>query len=517
VYRDLSVHLFLALIQLSATDSLGSEPPAQLKSGERVKQTLPAYVIRRMRPEPVSGQLNAYMAMSPDGQKLVSGSWDWKIRTWNVATGKEVRCWPTECAVHALALSPDGSVLASAGPSGAIQLWDMAKGEKRTRLTGHRDGVTQLAFSSDGTRLVSGDNSGTKLIWDLSTGQQRRRLPGDGVVAFVPHSCIVALANGDTIDLRDSDTGRSVRRVGFGVDEVSVVSSIAFSRDGQFLAASNNGWLGVWETATWRAIFRARADTHWVSDMAFSPDGKMLASGGSDRVILLWEVATGKQRQRFVGAKGGIVSLCFSPEGRVIFSGDTDATLLMWDIIGQAQDRHVQDRRLTPEDLKQLGADLASEDTAKAWQGMCALIRTPRQTADCLQTICLPAPPVNQGRIAQWLVDLDSDSFAVREKATAELRKLEDSAEPAIRRALTEKPSLEVRRRLQILLDCVATSALRPSHLQSSRSIEVLEHIGNSAAQKVLEGVAKGAPEARLTQEAKAALKRLAGRPLASE
>jgi hypothetical protein len=516
VHRDPIVHLLFVLIQLIATDSVRSQPPAYPKSGEQVKQTLPVYVIRRMRPELVSGQ-DAYMAMCPDGQKLVSGSMDWKIRTWNVATGKEVRCWPTECAVHALALSPDGSVLASAGPSGAIQLWDMAKGEKRTRLTGHRGFVTQLAFSSDGTRLVSGDMYETSLIWDLSNGQQRRRLPGAGDVAFVPHSGIVALAHGDTIDLRDSDTGRSVRRVGFGVDEISVHSSIAFSRDGQFLAASNNGWMSVWDTATWREIFRARADKHCVSNMAFSPDGKMLASGGWDRVILLWEVATGKQRQAFVGAKGGIVGLCFSLVGRVIFSGDTDATLLMWDTVGQSQDRLVKDRLRTPEDLKQLGADFASEDTAKAWQSMCALIRTPRQSPDYLQTICQPAPPVHQDRIAQWIVDLDSDSFAVREKATAELKKQEDAVEPAIRRALTEKPSLEVRRRLQILLDCVAASVLCPSHLQSSRSIEVLEHIGNSAAQKVLEGVAKGAPEARLTQEAKAALKRLAGRPLASE
>src|SRR5262249_11604410 len=114
------------------------------------------------------------------------------------------------------------------------------------------------------------------------------------------------------------------------------------------------------------------------------------------------------------------------------------------------------------------------------------------------------------------IADLDSDRFAVRQKATEELERLEELAAPALRQALEGKPSLEAGRRIRALLERVRTIPPRES-LRGLRAIETLECIGTPDAQQVLKSLAQGTPEARLTQEAKAALQRLAKRPAAEQ
>jgi hypothetical protein len=107
---------------------------------------------------------------------------------------------------------------------------------------------------------------------------------------------------------------------------------------------------------------------------------------------------------------------------------------------------------------------------------------------------------------------LDSDRFETREQASAELQRLGEQAEPALRKAMAAKPSLEASRRLRALLDRVERRTPSAEQLHALRAVEVLEHIGSPEAQRVLQTLAEGAPEAMLTREAKAALVRLAHR-----
>jgi hypothetical protein len=99
-----------------------------------------------------------------------------------------------------------------------------------------------------------------------------------------------------------------------------------------------------------------------------------------------------------------------------------------------------------------------------------------------------------------------------REQAIRELERLGELAEPALRKALEGQPSLEVRRRVEGLLQKLDGPVTLPQHLRSLRAIEVLEHIGTPAAQQVLAQLAKGATAAHLTREAQAAVARLEGR-----
>jgi hypothetical protein len=110
--------------------------------------------------------------------------------------------------------------------------------------------------------------------------------------------------------------------------------------------------------------------------------------------------------------------------------------------------------------------------------------------------------------------DLDTNQFAVRESAKQELEKLGEIAAPACRKALEQKPSVEARRRLEALLEKQSREWQNPSseRLRTLRAVEVLEHIGTPEARQVLETLAKGAPEARLTQEAAESLQRLSRR-----
>jgi HEAT repeat protein len=117
---------------------------------------------------------------------------------------------------------------------------------------------------------------------------------------------------------------------------------------------------------------------------------------------------------------------------------------------------------------------------------------------------------VDGTKITRWINDLNSDIFATREQASTELAKLGDRAESALRRELGKSPSLEARRRIAALLDTL--SSLTPQVFFSLRAVEVLEYIGTPQAREILEDLATGDPDARLTREAKESLRRLDSR-----
>jgi hypothetical protein len=161
--------------------------------------------------------------------------------------------------------------------------------------------------------------------------------------------------------------------------------------------------------------------------------------------------------------------------------------------------------------LSALWDDLADADARKAHRAMTALLAAGGQGVSFLKGHLRPAGAIDRERIERLLADLDSDQFAVRQKASRELRELGDAAEPALSQALAGQPSAEQRRRLKELLRELGP-ARPPERLRELRSVEVLEHLGTPDAQQALASLARGAAVARLTREAKASLERLARR-----
>jgi hypothetical protein len=202
--------------------------------------------------------------------------------------------------------------------------------------------------------------------------------------------------------------------------------------------------------------------------------------------------------------------LAFSADGFLLASGAEDHTALVWDVAGRLENGPPGQSDLSAEQLRALWADLAAKDAAVAYRAMCRLLAG-RQTVGFLRKQMRPVPALDarqREKLTRWIADLDSPQFDTREKAVKELERLGEPAEPALRTLLGGKPSLEVRRRVQPLLENLEP-ARSPQRMQALRAVEVLEHLGTSGATELLKAIAEGAPEARLTREAKASLERM--------
>jgi hypothetical protein len=199
----------------------------------------------------------------------------------------------------------------------------------------------------------------------------------------------------------------------------------------------------------------------------------------------------------------------FSPDGRALASCGDDCTIVVWDVTGRAAGPPPA-ARLSPRELGPLWASLAGGDAAQARRAVWSLAAAPEQAVPFLREHLRPAPPPDRRRLAKLVADLDADRFEVRERATAELGALGDGAEPALREALAGRPPPEVSRRLEQVLARARGSAPPPESLRALRGVEVLEQAGTPEARRLLESLARGDPQARLTREAKACLERLA-------
>jgi hypothetical protein len=162
-------------------------------------------------------------------------------------------------------------------------------------------------------------------------------------------------------------------------------------------------------------------------------------------------------------------------------------------------------RQATPEEL---WTELGSDDAAKAYKAMCVLSAAPAQAVTLLSKELKPVPFVEDKEIAALLENLNADDFAVREQASETLAKITEQALPAMKKALSGDLALEARKRLERLVEQAASQASAPL-LRSLRAIEVLEHTETSEGKHCLLALAGGAPQAQLTREAKASLRRL--------
>jgi WD40 repeat protein len=475
------------------------------------------------------------LAYSRDGRTLASGSADGSIRLWDVGASKELRqLCALKCSIWCVAFAPDGKTLASASSDNTVRLWELTTGRELRSFRVQRKSLYALteaftvAFSPDGKTLAS--VSDTEIFfWDLATGKVVRRIPaGRGEhrltsVAFSPDGRVLASARGlPTIQLWEAATGKPIGE--FPGGEKYHVSLVAFSADGRTVAAAGgDGAVYLWDVASGKELpqfTRHRGgdlNSHFGgSALAFSPDGRMLATGELSWPISFREVVTGDEVRRYDGRAGGnhdeVRALAFSPDGRTFASGGNgEFAILIWDGTGLLQNGRLRTTPLPPEDLAALWMDLGSPDGARAHQAVWRMVAAQEQALSCLGGRLRPAPSASPKRIAGLIADLDNDDFAVRTRAGQELEKLREVAEPALRRAIAGQPSAEVRRRVQGLLDQLAPCSAE--RLVEVRALAVLEHLGTPEARQQLVDLADGAPEARLTQEARASLERLARHP----
>jgi RNA polymerase sigma factor (sigma-70 family) len=470
-------------------------------------------------PPPGDGHQGPVQALAflGDGKTLITAGDDHTLRHWEAATGREVRRFPgTGGAVFRPSFAGANTTLAL--PVGnEVRLCDSATGQelRRFRFPGH---VRQVALTPDGKTLAvyAGGKDLTLRLVDTATGKERqaRRSPDavqvlalspDGAVLAVGLQCDGKTLPDGSVRLLDAATGGELHRLRLSDN----AASFAFSPDGKTLATADmHGVNSLWEVATGKE--RAQLpDREQLREMTFSPDGCVLALGDSDGTIRLCLAVTGKELRRLRGHRSSITCLAFSADGKRLASGSWDTTALVWDVSGLPEQKGPQPGELGARQLEALWDGLASADAAQAYRAIQELAAAPGQAVPFLKARLRPVSAVEPERLASLLADMDSDDFAAREKATAELERLGEAAEAAVRKALQGKPSAEVRRRGEAVLHKLGKASPGPERLRELRALEVLEQIGGTEARQVLAALAGGMPGARLTRGARAALERL--------
>jgi hypothetical protein len=419
--------------------------------------------------------------------------------------------WTTKRWGLAVAFSPNGKFLAAGSADGPPRLYEAAGGDELRRCKGEEDGydpgVRALTFSPDGRVLASATLGGTLSLWEVATG--RRRANAVQLDAPLhPHSAAAFLTRGRGV----------VRPLTHG--PFAMFEAVAFAPDGETLFTAGGVWLAnarkqswtirCWETDGLQEVRRLVAHPSHAYGVALSPDGQLLATGHEDGALVLWDIASGRKRSVLTGHRGAVLAVAFAADGKTLATGSTDGTALLWDVALSLRAQPAA-ASTTAAQLARLWDWLRQEDARGVQRALRELTATPRETVAFLKERLRPVAPADPRHIAALVADLDRNEFARRDRAMAELEKLEHLAAPALRQALVGKTSLEFRRRVEQLLEKL--KRWTPERLAELRALEVLERIGTPEARALLATVAGGAPASPRTEEARASLERLRRRP----
>ena len=430
-------------------------------------------------------------AVSPDGKDGVSGGdVGGGMAVYDLATGLEVFGLTRPGGVGpggGAVLGPDSSKLVVVGssfnPRGAvIPVWDVESGQVRELKAEGQMGANAAAFSPDGKLLAVGGHASRPMVgqvaalafWDLKEGKERAKVERPNAifqgVTFLDDRLVLASSTQGGVQVIDSLTGKEIR-----------------SFDGP---------------ANGPALLTLSPDRRLAAGVVFDP-------AGSAWRVKVWEVVSGRVRHDFAGHDGMIGALAFSPDGRTLASGGHDTTILLWDLAGSAPNASP----IPAEELDGLWATLEDPDARKALPAMRRLIARPAEALPLFQKHLKPVGKTDAGpeAVKKLIAELDSPRFAVRERATKELEKIGPPARGPLRAALKASPSAEVKQRVEKIL--AKLDRLDPGRelIRPLRSVEVLERVGTPEAKLLLRALADGQPGAPLTLQAKAALGRLGG------
>ena len=239
------------------------------------------------------------VAISPSGQTIFSCSWDNTIKVWNLQSSKALEdgllyTLPgSEAGVNCICLDSDRQILAAGDEGGNLQLWNLENPENFRSLTAHKNGIKSIAITTDGNILATGSADETIKLWYLATGELLHTLEG----------------------------------------HAEWVKSLAISPDGKTLfSGAQDRTIKLWNLQTGELL--NTLEGHWdeVTSIAISRDGNTLVSGGGnlDRTIRIWHWKTGTQLHVLEEHFNGISSVAMTPDGDKIVSSSWDKTIRVW-------------------------------------------------------------------------------------------------------------------------------------------------------------------------------------------
>jgi WD40 repeat protein len=318
---------------------------------------------------PLTDENVAALAFSPTSRTLVAAT-DVGLHRWNTDSmrpvldddrerfGEIMSSGSITEIVRDLSFSPDGRMLAAALGEGAILLPQTSESQNPGRaaddsdtgsmlavfrrkpiwLRGHIDAATGVAFSPDGQMLATCGADGTVKLWNPMDGRLDTEGPDSAIssdrpaasITYSPDGTRLAAARDNRITLWDAQTlveGATLKSEG------GDLTNIAFSPDGSLLAAASKDWpVLVWDLDSQRIKTALVGHSAGVNSVRYSSNGKIILSASDDGAVRMWDAGTGRPIARLDGHKGPVLTAIFSPDGKLAASAGADHSVQLWNV-----------------------------------------------------------------------------------------------------------------------------------------------------------------------------------------
>jgi WD40 repeat protein len=283
-------------------------------------------------------------ALSPDGRGIACAASDEhssdenSVQIWAVDTGKEIqRLHGHTGRVVSVSYSPNGEQIVSGSYDMTARVWAAEAASRPRRVHDHK-GFTGVVFCPDGANVASVSRDGTVAVWQTTSGSQLYSLRDTraNVVVFSPDGrWIVSGCTDATVRVWNVATGDELHCLR---EQGGIIDMLRFSADGSRLAVFSfteriDQKVRVWDTRTWAQVCSLSGHEDWVRCAAFSADGQLVALGSEyAKTVRIWNVETCRELLCLYGHEDAIVALAFSPDARQLVTGSRDKTMRIWDI-----------------------------------------------------------------------------------------------------------------------------------------------------------------------------------------
>jgi|GEM_PF-2404952 len=270
------------------------------------------------------------LAYSPDGKYLASGNKDSKIMIWDIDKQKMIKMVEGHKEkIYSLSYSPNGKYLVSGGLDSRIKIWDTSTWKVIKTIKNHVAGVRSIKYSPDGRYLASGSDDGSVIIWDTSNWKKVKMFISSYQIMtldFSPNGKYLAEGGTNYVKIWDTSTWKEIKTL---KGKYNYTMALSFDSAGKYLIAGDfDGNIKIWETKTWVEAKTIKAHSKKIRTIVAGHN--YLASGSDDGSIIIWDASSWEKIKTIENPDGKILSLAYSPDGKYLASGSQGDSIKIW-------------------------------------------------------------------------------------------------------------------------------------------------------------------------------------------